>query len=63
MTQTFPSDMVKDALNQKIDETMAKVSAPESDQSNLISELYDVIRWSRKGYLTRKVETDETTKV
>ena len=63
MTQTFPSDMAKDALNQKIDETMAKVSAPESDQSNLISELYDVIRWSRKGYLTRKVETDETTKV
>ena len=62
MTQTFPSDMAKDALNQKIDETMAKVSAPESDQSNLISELYDVIRWSRKGYLTRKVETDETTK-
>ena len=62
MTQTFSSDMAKDALNQKIDETMAKVSAPESDQSNLISELYDVIRWSRKGYLTRKVETDETTK-
>ena len=62
MSQTFPSNIAKDALNQKIDETMAKVSAPESDQSNLISELYDVIRWSRKGYLTRKVETDETTK-
>ena len=62
MSQTFPSNIAKDALNQKIDETMAKVSAPESDQSNLISELYDVIRWSRKGYLTRKVETDETAK-
>lgn len=52
----FHSDIAKDALNEKIDETLAKVSAPENDQIALTSELYDVIRWARKGYLTRKVE-------
>ena len=52
----FHSDMVKDALNEKINETLAKVSAPENDQIVLTSELYDVIRWARKGYLARKVE-------
>ena len=56
MSQIFHSDMVKDALNEKINETLAKVSAPENDQIVLTSELYDVIRWARKGYLARKVE-------
>lgn len=47
----YHSDMAKDALKEKIDKTLGMV---DNGFQLTTSELYDVIRWAQKGYLTRK---------
>ena len=47
----YHSDMAKDELKKNIDKTLGLV---DKGFQLTTSELYDVIRWAQKGYLTRK---------
>ena len=58
MTQTFHSDTIKEQLDKKIDDTLTRYQYG----IDTTSDGYNILRWARKGYLTRKAVTDETTK-
>ena len=58
MSQTFHSNTIKEQLDKNIDDTLTRYQY----RIDTISDGYNILRWARKGYLTRKAETDETTK-